>query len=134
MSIHRILLAYDGGDPAVRALEMTAQLAHAFAATVTVVSVARSDRLGEPDGWEDAESHARQLVEARARLRELGVEPKLAEPAGDPALVIEEVAAAGHYDTVVLGSRDLSPIDRITSPSVSTHVASYAAATVIVAR
>jgi len=38
--VKRILLAYDGGEPARRALYLVATLAHAVGASVTVVSVA----------------------------------------------------------------------------------------------
>jgi nucleotide-binding universal stress UspA family protein len=56
------------------------------------------------------------------------------EPAGDPAKEIEKIAEAGKFDTIVIGSRGLGAIGRVFQGSVSEHVATHAAATVIVAR
>jgi len=53
---------------------------------------------------------------------------------GDPALMIERMAEKGGYDTIVIGTRDLGSIDRMLQGSVSEHVATHAAATVVVAR
>ena len=54
---------------------------------------------------EPAIVHARELVEARAMLREQGVDAGLIEPAGDPAQTIERLASmvervSGHDVTV----------------------------------
>src|SRR3989304_5218498 len=81
----KILVAYDGGEPAQRALDTAAELARLTGATVSVVSVVpvRPGRFpAEP--WDDASVHAQELIEARRMLREKGIEAELIEPAGGP--------------------------------------------------
>lgn len=131
----RILLAYDGTEPARKALATAADLAKKYEATVTVVSVVPVHPGRAPiDPWDDTEVHSAQLKEAGAALLELGIEPELIEPAGNPAVTIEKVATEGKYDTIVIGSRDLSTIGRIMQGSVSEHVATHADTTVVVVR
>jgi nucleotide-binding universal stress UspA family protein len=131
----RILLAYDGGEPARRALATAADLAKKFEARLTVISVVPVHPGRSPiDPWDDGLVHAQELKEAGEALKELGVEAELIEPSGDPATVIERVAEQIDADAVVVGSRGLSAVGRVLQGSVSQHVATHAAATVIVAR
>jgi nucleotide-binding universal stress UspA family protein len=131
----RILLAYDGGEPARRALETTAELAKMSGAFVSVVSVVplHPGRVGGGT-WEATEDHAHELLEARRILHERGIEAELLEPVGDPAERIEEVAVRGNFDTIVVGSRSLGAVGRVLQGSVSEHVATHAKTTVIIAR
>ena len=131
----RILLAYDGTEPARKALATAADLAKKYEASVTVVSVVPVHPGRAPiDPWDDTEVHDAQLHEADKALRELGIEARLMEPAGDPAATIERVAAQGEFDTIVIGARGMSTIGRILQGSVSAHVATHAETTVIIAR
>jgi nucleotide-binding universal stress UspA family protein len=131
----KILLAYDGGDPARHALDLTAELAHKFGAGVAVVSVVPVHPGRVPiDPWDDVPVHATQLAEAKKLLVAQGIEPVLIEQAGDPAVTIERIAEDGGYDMVVVGSRHLGAVSRVLQGSVSEHVATHAAATVVVAR
>ncbi len=133
--MQKILVAYDGGEPARRALEMAAELARKFGAKVGVVSVIPVHAGRVPvDPWDDREVHASELAEARQILLGLGIEPVLYEPAGVPALTIEKVAEEGGYDMVVLGSRGLGIVSRALQGSVSEHVATHSHATVVIAR
>jgi nucleotide-binding universal stress UspA family protein len=130
----KILLAYDGGESARRALETAAELARAFHAPLSVVSVVPEGegcQVGDP--WEDASAHARELQEAKRLLAELGLEVELLEPSGDPARRIEQIAEEGGFDTIVLGSGGGGPINRALHGSVSRHVVAHATATVVVA-
>ncbi|HEX8941125.1 MAG TPA: universal stress protein [Candidatus Limnocylindrales bacterium] len=130
----KILVAYDGGEPARRALETAAELAHALGATVSVVSVVPFHPGRTPvDPWDDSTVHAQELIEAKRYLLEQGIEPELIEPVGDPAPTIERIVAEGGYDTVILGSRGLGPISRALQGSVSEHVATHSRATVVIA-
>ena len=131
----RILVAYDGEAPARRALDLAASLAHAFDATIALVSVVpvHPRRLGL-DPWDDRTAHERQLQEARRILAGKGIEPELIEPYGDPAQTIERVAEERHFDTIVLGTRGLGSVARALEGSVSEHVATHATTTVIIAR
>jgi nucleotide-binding universal stress UspA family protein len=131
----KILVAYDGGQPAHRALDLAAELAHPFGAQVGVVSVIPTHVGRSPvDPWDDRPVHTAELAEARTLLAERGITAILYEPAGDPGPEIEQIAEEGGYDTIVIGSRGLGLLSRILQGSVSEHVATHANATVIVAR
>jgi nucleotide-binding universal stress UspA family protein len=130
-----ILLAYDGEGPARRALDTAIDLAKGRDVDVTVVSVVPF-RLGRDleDAWADDADHADALIEATDALQAQGIPAKVLEPWGDPAATIERIADEGHYDTIVIGSRNLGPVERFLRGSVSEHVATHAEATVVVAR
>jgi nucleotide-binding universal stress UspA family protein len=133
--MNKILVAYDGGDPARHALATAIELARKFGATLSVVSVVPVHPGRVPiDPWDDTSVHAQELVEARALLRDAGIEAELLEPAGDPAKTIERIAADGGFDTIVIGSRGLSAVSRALQGSVSEHVATHTDATVVIAR
>ena len=131
----RILVAYDGGEPAQKALRTAMELARPFDAAISVVSVV-PQRIGRSpsDPWDDQAVHATELLEAKKLLVDSGFEAELIEPAGDPALSIERIADAGGFDMVVVGSRRLGSIERFLQGSVSEHVATHAHQTVVVAR
>ena len=131
----KILVAYDGGDAAKRALTVTADFAKHFEANVDVVSVVPIHPGRAPmDPWDDPQVHDEQLAEARTYLLAQGIEPVLIRRAGDPSHVIEDVATEGAYDMVVVGTRGLGTISRFLQGSVSAHVATHSPTTVIVAR
>jgi len=131
----RILLAYDGSEPAHKALATAADLAKKFEATVTVVSVVPVHPGRAPiDPWDDTAVHKTQLKDAGEALRQLGIEAELLEPAGDPAVTIEKIATKGEFDTIVVGARGLSSIERFLQGSVSEHIATHAQTTVVIAR
>lgn len=130
----RILLAYDGTDPARRALDAAADLAAAFGADVSVVSIVPSPLAIRPAGHRDELAHDRQLEDACLLLRSRGISPELLEPVGDPATAIERLAATGGFDAVVVGSRRLGILGRVVRGSVSEHVATHSAVTVVIVR
>ncbi len=133
--MRKILVAYDGGEPARRAIDTAAELAQLTHATVSVVSVVPVHPGRFPvDPWDDVSTHAQELQEARRLLADKGIEAELLEPTGDPAVAIERIAEEGGFDTVVIGSRGLSLMGRVLQGSVSEHVATHAKATVVVAR
>ncbi len=131
----KILVAYDGHEAGQRALEMAARLARAFDARVDVVSVV-PEATAPVGGHVVAPTveHARELVEARAILRDHGVEAGLIEPAGDPAETIERLAAERGYDTIVVGGSRAVRDGMTWMESVTAHVAANARADVVVAR
>jgi len=131
----KILLAYDGGEPAHKALELTANFAKKFEASVAVVSVVPVHPGRVPiDPWDDTAVHASELAEAKRLLLEYGIEPVLIEQAGEPAHTIERIAQEGGYDMVVVGSRHLGAVSRVLQGSISEHVATHSPATVVIAR
>ncbi len=129
----KILLAFDGGESARRALETAASLAEAFGAELAVVSVVPGN-LASGASLERAAEQARNLQEARHFLADRGLDADLLEPAGDPACKIEQIAEEGGFDTIVVGSRNPDGSTRPVGGSVSTHVATHANATVVVTR
>lgn len=131
----KILLAYDGGEPARRALAKAADIAKAMGGSIDVISVVPLHAGRAPiDPWDDRETHDEELREAHGSLAALGIATRLLEPIGDPAHTIESVAREGGYDMVVLGSRRQSVLGRMLQGSVSEHVATHADATVVIAR
>ncbi len=131
----KILVAYDGTEPADHALSTAIDLAKAFDAVIGVVSVVPVHPGRAPiDPWDDPSVHAEQLRRAKGILAEAGIEAQLHEAAGDPARVIERKADEGGYDTIVIGSRGLSAVERLLQGSVSEHVATHAETTVVIAR
>jgi nucleotide-binding universal stress UspA family protein len=131
----KILLAYDGGEPAHRALDLAADFAEKLGATVTVVSVVPVHPGRVPiDPWDDTPVHASQLAEAKQLLLARGIEAAFIERSGDPARTIEQIAQDDGYDMVVVGSRHLGAVSRVLQGSVSEHVATHAPATVVIAR
>lgn len=131
----RILLAYDGGEPARHALDTAAELAKKFDALISVVSVVPFHPGRAPmEPWDDDVVHHQELEEARSLLALQGIEPELLEPIGDPARTIERIARDGGFDTVVVGSRGLGALSRFFQGSVSEHVATHAETTVVVVR
>lgn len=130
----KILVAYDGSEPALHALDQAAELATAFAGSVvTVVSVVPVHPGRVPvDPWDDRVVHQQELDAAVAHLAKRGVKAERLEPAGDPAPTIERLAVEGGFDTVVVGTRGKGAATRFLQGSVSEHVATHAASTVVV--
>jgi nucleotide-binding universal stress UspA family protein len=129
----KILVAYDGSEPAKHALEQAADLAMAMGGTVTVVSVVPVHPGRAPvDPWDDHAVHDAQLVEAKTFLATRQVAWDLLQPAGDPAKTIERIAEEGGYDMVILGSRGLGTAARVIQGSVSEHVATHTKATIVI--
>ena len=131
----RILVAYDGGLPARRALSTAIELAKVMDGHLTVVSVVPIHPGRAPmDPWDDPAVHAQELLDAKAILAEQHVDAELVEPFGDPARTIERIAQEGDYDLVVVGSRGLGPVSRFLQGSVSEHLATHAQTPVLIAR
>jgi nucleotide-binding universal stress UspA family protein len=130
----KILLAYDGGEPARRALQTAGELARAFHASLSVVSVVPEGVVPQDgDPWEITSAHARELQEAKRLLEEMGLEVEFLEPEGDPAGRIEQIAAEGGFDTIVLGSGHDSQAEGVRDGDVSPRVVASTVVTVVVA-
>jgi nucleotide-binding universal stress UspA family protein len=133
--MQHILVAYDGGEPARRALDTAVELARHFDASLSIVSVIPRHPGRMPvDLWDDKPVHDQELREARRIAEERGVKAELIEPSGDPARAIERVAEMGKFDTIVVGTRDQAALARWFQGSTSAHVATHAQATVVIAR
>ena len=130
----KILIAYDGGEPAQRALEQGAELAAGIRGRLGVISVTpwRGGRV--PDRPVGRRRSPRQGPEVGLRLAEpAGLSADLRRPLATPA-DHRAVAEAGDFDTIIVGTRGLGPLGRFMQGSVSEHLATNAKATVVIAR
>lgn len=119
-----IVVGYDEGEPAKRALERATQLAKAFGGKVLVTSVARAlvpaaHGLGPVDPVDPLEDHDEQLRHAAAFLAEQGVQGEFETGFGEPAQEILRVAEEHDADLIVVGTREPGVISRMFGFSVS---------------
>jgi nucleotide-binding universal stress UspA family protein len=132
----RIVVGYDGSEPAQRALDRAADLA-GYGTTVTVVSASPSaygegfPQIGDPD---DAERAHRLLDEARDRLTRRHVTVSTLDPVGNAADEIVATARELDADLVVVGTRNGNALERIVLGSTSTKVLHDAPCDVLVVR
>lgn len=122
-----IVMGYDDTETAKRALDRTAELAQAFGAHVTVVSVApvlvgAAHGIGPIDPVEPPELHRQQLDIASAELSRKGVDVASQLALGDPADSILDVAEDVDADLIVVGGGHASFISELFGTSVSGSV------------
>ena len=131
----KILVAYDGSDAARRALERTAQVGGTKEVTVisVVTMLASGPRSAGPVATSDVEEHGRELDEAVAKLKELGVEAKTIEAVGHIAGSIVDEAKRGGFDLIVVGASGHHGLERFVG-STTTRVVSHAHCDVLVVR
>ena len=133
--IGRLLIAFDGGSPAEKALNMGIELALANSAEVGIVCVVPEQTGEADDPWSETSERAWLLYSAKSRVQKRGVASVTTHaPLGAAGPSIVNVAETLGYDTIVIGSRQLGPIRRTLLGSVSRYVAVHSAATVIIAR
>jgi nucleotide-binding universal stress UspA family protein len=132
----KIVVAYDGSDPARRALDRAAELAGERDKLVVVAAAEPHPVAGlEAGAFVEPSEVARRrddLEEAQRLLSERGIEAEPVEGEGDPGAFI--VNAAKDADLIVVGSRGLSPAQRILLGSVSSKVVHRAHCDVLVVR
>jgi nucleotide-binding universal stress UspA family protein len=134
----KILVAYDGSDGAERALERSAQIAGGMPdSQVTVISVvpllASGPRSAGPVATSDVEEHGRELDQAAAKLKGLGIEAETIEAAGHIAGSIVDEAERGGFGLIVVGGSGHNSIARFVG-STATRVVSHAHCDVLVVR
>jgi nucleotide-binding universal stress UspA family protein len=112
----KIVVAFDGSEPSIRALDAAAQLV-GYGSTLTVVTIAPS-----------ANGAVREaLADARTRLLDKHVAARYIARSGEPAVEIVEAARELEADLIVVGRRT-PPADE----SVSAQVVATAASDVLV--
>jgi nucleotide-binding universal stress UspA family protein len=120
-----IILAYDGSEPAKRALERTAELANGAAVTV-VSGVHIFPAIGRAAATIDEDEVAerkQQLNAAADYLRDNGIEAQTVEARGvDVGDAILEEAREADADLIVVGSSGKNLAERIVLGSVSSKV------------
>ena len=122
-----IVLAYNDTNDSDRALERAAELAGLYGAKVVVTSV-----VPVVVGGEVPAAAGPELQHAADLLRERGVEAELVEAAGEISEAIVEVADRVAADLIVVGTRELSQVERFLGHSVSEGVQRMARCDVLI--
>lgn len=115
--MNTIVVAYNDTNDSDRALERAAELARFYDAKVVVTSVVPVLVGGVP-----AATPGPELQHAASLLRKHGIEPELVEAAGEIADAIVEVSERHGADLIVIGTRELSHVERMLGYSVSESV------------
>lgn len=127
----RIVVAYDGSDQAIKALNTAIELAKAFNSKLDVVEVVDTAALLgmgfapiPSDVIAQIYSKAQNDVEqAKKKAQDAGVKDVTSQVLeGDPATSIIEYASKNGADLIVIGSRGLSTFKRLVLGSVSSKV------------
>jgi nucleotide-binding universal stress UspA family protein len=141
----RVLVAIDGSEGSLRAVQVAAQFARELQGELIIIHVIgvrepHSNELDEYGRWEhvtpgeylsDVSEHI--LADARQRAERLGVSGiRCQSPAGEIAETIVETAQRNHADMIVLGKRGLGRLSGLVLGSVSQKVVSVAHCTVVV--
>ena len=132
-----IVVGYDDTEPAKRALQRAAELAGAFGAKLVVTSVAPVHLpIGHGatplDPTDSPEMHADELQAAAALLEGLGVAAEYVPAVGEPAETIVQLANDRDADMIVVGTREISIVQRLLGQSVSASVARRANCDVLI--
>ncbi len=136
----RILLAYDGSEPARRALERGAEVMAAGAADLHVVAVGRVPEYAETqdevnEAREQAEAYyGKHLEEALAVLKASGVAATAHVAYGKPSEQILRLADEIHADLVILGAHAHSSLRRRFLGGTADKVVDNAGCSVLVVR
>jgi nucleotide-binding universal stress UspA family protein len=137
--VRRILIAFDGSEPAKRAFRFGIEMARLYRARATVVSVAQ---LPEPATMvettaivEAATEHFGQAIdELLSSADAVGVDLDTRVLVGHVAEQLCHLADQEKADLIVMGHRGKSLIKRWLLGSVSKRVISYAPCSVLVVR
>lgn len=136
----RILLAYDGSEPARRALERSAEVMAAGAADLHVVAVGRVPEYAETqdevnEAREQAEAfYGKHLEEALAFLEARGIAATAHVAYGKPSEQVLRLADEIHADLVILGAHAHSSLRRRFLGGTADKVVDDAGCSVLVVR
>lgn len=122
-----IVVAYNDTEGSNRALERAAELAGFYGAAIVVTSV-----VPVLVGADRSPEAGPELEKAAARLRELGHDAELVEAVGEIGEAIVEVAESRGADLIVIGTRELSQVERMLGHSVSEAVQRMARCDVLI--
>ncbi len=135
--MNTIVVGYDDTEPSKRALERAAELARAFGSAIVVTSVAPTRipigrGAGPLDPTDTPEEHAEELSLAATFLDGKGVQAEFVPAIGEPAETIVELAESRNADMIVVGTREVSIVQRLLGQSVSASVARQAHCDVLI--
>lgn len=135
----KILIAYDGSEPADKAYALALDLTRLYNAKLVVLAVARPPEPPEDVEaeamLENAEEHYKERFEAmRRQAQAVKVTPEFRIAVGHPAEQIIYQAEREGVDHIVLGHRGKSFFERWRLGSISKQVIQYAHCAVTVVR
>jgi len=130
----KVLLAYDGFNYSRFALDEAVRLAREEGAEITVLSVVPPEaRATKSGGHAGLPPHADEdVIRAYAAMRDRGVYAETTITHGKPADEIVARAREGGFDLLLLGTRELGPVERHVLGSVSHKVVRHAPCPVVV--
>lgn len=134
----RILVGYDGSEPARKALSTAIELAQALGGEVSALAVVRPPEFAELEGeienaLEEAQGPLAEAFRwAREVARKRGVPLHLYRRVGHPAEVLIRFAEEQDADVILLGRRGLTQVQRWMLGSISERVLRYASCPVMV--
>lgn len=112
-----IVLAYNDTDGSNAALERASELARFYEAKLVITSV-----IPVLVGAEKVPETGLELRKAEEKLAGLGLRTELVEAIGEIGEAIVEVAESRGADLIVIGTRELSQVERMLGHSVSESV------------
>ncbi|NOZ77209.1 MAG: universal stress protein [Euryarchaeota archaeon] len=136
----RVLVAVDGSEYSLRAVEFAARLAkesNSALAVIHVVPHVKSTKedlitLMKEELGNIRKAGEKYLERAREEAREHGVSPELILKEGDPVELILETA--GDYDLIVAGTKGKGRVEKLILGSVSSALVDRSPAPVTVVR
>jgi nucleotide-binding universal stress UspA family protein len=136
----KVLVATDGSEPSMKAVQRGLELAETQGARVTLIAVAgyvKDDVASLPpniqakleDRAREALQKGRALFDAKAIPVETALEAGLV-----PANIIINKAQEGEYDRIILGSTGTGALEKVLMGSTAAKVVAYAPCEVTVVR
>lgn len=136
--IKKLLVAYDGSDPAKKAVGLAALIAEGRPSVVTLLGVVEIKGVldGElpPEVQERIAATEIMLVEASSRFKDLGCTLDTDVRVGDVTDTILEMAAEGNYDLIVLGEKARTSLVEFFLGSTAYNVSKRAPCSVVLAK
>jgi nucleotide-binding universal stress UspA family protein len=137
--LKRILIAYDGSEPAERAFDFALSLSRAYQSELFVFAVARppepADDVETEAILEYAEEHFKlQFSDLERRASQHGVKAHFSTAVGHPVEQILFQAETNRIDHIVVGSRGKNMFQRLLLGSVSSQLVDHARCSVTVVR
>ncbi len=137
--MNKILLAYDGSEPASKAFELALDLAVKYGAALYVLAVARPPEFAEEVDalaiLENSRRHYHDVLRPlKAKTEVAGVEAHFEVAAGHPAEQIIYHAERHGVDHIVMGHRGRTFFEGWLLGSVARQVMSHAACAVTIVR
>jgi nucleotide-binding universal stress UspA family protein len=137
--MNKILLAYDGSEPASKAFELALDLAVKYGAALYVLAVARPPEFAEEVDalaiLENSRRHYHDVLRPlKAKVDAAGVEAHFEVASGHPAEQIIYHAERHGVDHIVMGHRGRTFFEGWLLGSVARQVMSHAACAVTIVR